>query len=136
MKTISLKQLLSWIIGMIILVLLTNAVLDRLQADMNYSYDPTTYYWMKFVLYFFIGTYFAFIVLKLNIQRSNLVAVSVLFISLICIGIASLLPLMSVLDSFPSVGHTLINLSQNGWPAIIGGFLFLSSFFLFKAKTT
>lgn len=138
MKVITLKQLLSWLIGMIILVMVTNTILDKLQADLGNSYDPTTYYWMYFILYFLIGTYLALFVLKLDIKKSNIVAIFGLLISLICIGIASLLPLMSVIDSFPSWGFKLINLSQSGWPAIIGGFLFLSSFFLFNrsGKTT
>lgn len=138
MKAISLKQLLSWLLGMIILVMVTNIVLEKIQANLRTSYDPTIYYWMKFILYFLIGAYLAFIVLKLDIRKSNLVAVFVLLISLIFIGIASLLPLMTVIGSIPSFGYELIDLSHSGWPAIIGGFLFLSSFILINksAKTT
>lgn len=137
MKAIPLKQLFSWLLGMVILVMGTNIVLDKIQANLRTSYDPTAYYWMKFFLYFLIGVYLAFIVLKLDIRKSNLVAVFALLIGLISSGIALLLPLMTVIDSFPSFAYKLIDLSNSGWPAMISGFLLFSSFFLINksAKT-
>lgn len=134
MKVIPLKQLFSWLLGMIILLIVTNIVLNKLQFNMQTQYDPTAYYWAKFILYLLIGAYAALILSKLNIQKSNLVAGLALLIGLIFIGIALLQPLMTMIDSFPSFIYNLVSLSMNSWFAIIGGFLFILGFFLFNSS--
>lgn len=124
------KKLFIWCIGLVILIITSTVVLNSLNERAQTTYNPTSFFWVRFVLYSLIGSTIGLIMLILRISKNRFLSLFTLIIAIICIGIALIQPSVATFDSINSnnkLSLSLIELSNVGWITILGGFLLTTS---------
>ena len=93
MKPIKSKQLVLYVVGVLLYIIFATYIIDQLQQHAKQTFSPLPLYWARFTLYAILGGILATVLMKLNVTIHPFLPVAVFLLGIIPLIMSLLLPL-------------------------------------------
>ena len=131
MKPITSKQLVLYVVGVLLYIIFATYIIDQLQEQAKQTFSPLPFYWVRFALYVILGAILATVLMKLNVTIHPILPVAVFLLGIIPLIMSLLLPLsMTIRLGFNTFFIRFFNYLNEPWLAIVGGALVVYSIIL------
>ena len=132
MKPITSKQLVLYVVGVLLYIMFSTYIIGQLQQNAKQTFSALPFYWARFALYAILGAILATILMKLNVTIHPFLPVAVFLLGIIPLIMSLLLPLsMTINLGFNTFFIRFFNYFNVPWLAIVGGALVVYSIILY-----
>ena len=133
MKPITSKQLVLYVVGVLLYIIFATYIIDQLQQHAKQTFSPVPFYWVRFALYAILGAILATVLMKLNVTIHPILPVAVFFLGIIPLIMSLVSPLSMTTEWDFNTEFTMnfLNYSNEPWLAIVGGALVVYSIILY-----
>ncbi len=133
MKSITSKQLVLYVVGVLLYIIFATYIIDQLQEQAKQTFSPLPFYWVRFALYVILGAILAMVLMKLNVTIHPILPVAVFLLGIVPLSMSLLSPLSMTTEWGFNTEFTMnfLNYSNEPWLAIVGGALVVYSVILY-----
>ena len=133
MKPITSKQLVVYVVGVLLYIIFATYIIDQLQQYANLTFSALPFYWARFALYTILGAILATVLMKLNVTIHPFLPIAVFLLGIIPLIMSLISPLLMTTGwSFNTKFNIrFFNYLNEPWLAIVGGALVVYSIILY-----
>ena len=127
MKPITSKQLVIYVVGVLLYIIFATYIVDQLQQYAKETFNPLPFYWVRFALYVILGAILAIILMKISVTIHPILPFAIFFLGIVLLITSLQTPLsMTTGWGFNTEFYMhFLNYSNELWLAIVGGALFV-----------